>query len=180
MKSQTKVKGQDRVDRLRSKLRKFPHAYVQIGFFQGAGKYPGEDAPEVVEVALWNEYGTSNMPARPFLGPAVDEHIDLINRWREEMITNIIEKDWEIQKALEAIGFRIKTLIENKIKSNVPPPNAPGTIAHKQSQGQLPKKVKGQGGAEGRAALAAGGKTNTLIDTGLMLRSVTYKVNLGG
>lgn len=181
-KTKTTVKGQEKVNRLMEIIRKHPKASVDIGFFEGAGSYQGKNAPSVVEVALWNEYGTATSPARAFMGPAVDDNTALINRWREEAIEKIFEHGWSVEKALEMIGFRMKTLIENKIKSNVPPPNAPSTIAAKQGAGLLPKTVKIRNtkisGESARTVLSLRGKTNTLIDSGTMLRSVTYKVNL--
>ncbi len=35
-------------------------AFVTIGFHEGAGSY--DDGTEVVEVALWNEFGTKKVP----------------------------------------------------------------------------------------------------------------------
>jgi hypothetical protein len=185
-KVKTESKGQDRVEKLMEIIRKHPHAHVDIGFFSGAGKYQGDNPPEVVEVALWNEYGTHTSPARPFVGPVIDENQDKLNRWREEAISNIIEKGWTVEQCLEMIGFRIKTLIENKIRSNVPPPNALSTVGGKQADGLLPKAVHVQGlekkyrldGDAAAQVLRGRGKTKTLINTGLMLRSVTYKVRL--
>lgn len=185
-KAKTETKGQDKIERLMEVIRRYPTAHVEIGFFSGAGKYQGNNPPDVAEVALWNEFGTSTSPARAFMGPAIDENEGKINRWREEAVNNILDKGWTVQQALEMVGFRMKTLIENKIKSNVPPPNAASTVAGKQRDGLLPKSVKVQGiekeyklkGAAAVTVLRGRGKTNTLIDTGLMLRSVTYKVHL--
>jgi hypothetical protein len=52
---------------------------------------------------------------------------------------------------LKLVGEAAKADIQAKIRSNVPPPNAPSTIAQK-------------------------GSSKTLIDTGAMLRSIDYKV----
>lgn len=132
-------------------------SFVSIGFHEGAGHYPGNDAPDVVEVALWNEFGTRTTPERSFIRSAIDEHEGLLNEWRQEMLYNMVFKLWPLRKALETMGFRIQVLIQNKIKSNVPPPNADSTLDA--------KKKKGVPGV-------------TLIDSGLMLRSVTYQVHM--
>jgi hypothetical protein len=157
IKTETTSKGDELVKRLIKIIKHAPNAHVRIGFFEGAGSYQGKDAPDVIEVALWNEYGTSRSPARSFIGSAIDENEASIAQWREEIIEGIVLKGWTIEKGMEYMGFHIKTLIENKIKSNVPPPNAPSTIAMKAADGVSP---------------------NTLIHTGLMLRSVTYQVFL--
>jgi hypothetical protein len=144
---------------LAGRLRGFERAYVSIGVHEGAGHY--ENGPEVAEVALWNEYGTApranhpGTPERSFIRSTIDENDALINSWREEAITKILTGEWGPKKALEAIGFRVQVLIQNKIRSNVPPPNAPSTVEQKRRDGVPP---------------------NTLINSGLLLRSVTYRV----
>lgn len=149
--------GKEANDKLAKKFGSIKEAFVSIGVHEGAGQYP--DGTSVVEVALWNEFGTRSIPERSFIRSTIDENEGLINSWREEMLKKLIDDDWTVEKALEAIGFRIQTLIQNKIKSNVPPPNAPSTLKHKQREG------------------TSGG---TLIDTGLLLRSISYQVHLEG
>jgi hypothetical protein len=133
--------------------RKVSGSYVSVGFHGGAGNY--EDGTDVVEVALWNEFGTRTSPERSFIRSAIDANLDKINKWREEGLNNMLTKGWTMEKALDMLGFRLQTLIQNKIKSNVPPPNADSTVAQKKRDGVAP---------------------NTLIHTELMLRSVTYRV----
>jgi len=138
---------------LRAQLKHLKKAYVTIGFHSDAGQYA--DGTDVVQVALWNEFGTEKTPSRSFIRSTIDENADKINKWREEALENIIYKGWSVEKALAMIGFRLQTLIQNKIKSNVQPANAPSTQQHKAREG-VPNR--------------------TLIETELMLRSVTYKV----
>ncbi len=150
----TSVKGQELVRQFLDRIKRGSDAYVSVGVHEGAGSYP--DGQSVVEVALWNEYGTRTIPERSFLRSTVDENIPLLNSWREEMIGKVLHEGWTVHKALEAIGFRLQVLIQNKIKSNVPPPNAPSTVAHKKAEGVAP---------------------DTLIETGLLLRSITFEVH---
>ena len=145
----------DKTKDIFKKIEQIKRGYVTIGVHEGAGSYP--DGTSVVKVALWNEFGTETSPERSFFRSAIDQNMDKINKWREEMLDNIMEKNWPVEKALKAMGLRIQILVQNKIKSNVPPPNAPSTDAEKTRKGVGHK---------------------TLIDSGLMLRSVTYKVNL--
>jgi hypothetical protein len=128
-------------------------AYVSIGFHSDAGSY--ESGIDVVEVALFNEYGTSTTPARSFIRSTLDENEEKINNWRVEALQNIMSKGWGADQALSMIGTRVQILIQNKIKSNPPPPLAESTVAQK---------------------LRDGVPAVTLINTGLMLRSVTFKV----
>ena len=138
------------------RLKQLKGAYVTIGVHEDAGQYTeGSHPPSVVEVALWNEFGTSNIPERSFLRSAIDGNESLINSWLKEVCQKITFGEITVEKGLEIIGYRTQVLIQNKIKSNVPPPNAPSTVAQKQRDGVAP---------------------NTLINTGLLLRSITYKV----
>lgn len=153
----TKVTGQEKIDRIRKLLAKYKEAYVTIGVHDDAGEYPGSNAPSVIEVALWNEFGTETIPSRPFIRTAVSGNEAKINSWRGEVMDNILFKGWTIEKALEAMGLRIQILIQNQIKSNMAPENAASTT---------------------KAKAAKGRPTVTLIDTGLLLRSITYQVHL--
>lgn len=159
IKAKVSVKDYGKSDRekLKKKFEKIGEAFVSIGVHEGAGQY--EDGTSVVEVALWNEFGTRSIPERSFIRSTIDENESLIDSWRDEMLKKLISDDWTVEKALEAIGFRIQILIQNKIKSNVPPPNAPSTLKHKAREG------------------TSGG---TLIDSGLLLRSITYQVHVEG
>lgn len=142
--------------RLSKLIHDIENAYVSVGVHEDAGKYsgPGEQ-PSVVEVALWTEFGTRFMPERSWLRSAVDENLSQIDRWREEILQEIWEEKITVQAGLEQMGYRLQVLVQNKIRSNVPPPNAESTLEQKRKDGV------GDG---------------TLIHTGLLLRSVTFKV----
>lgn len=151
-----KEKGKPERQDLAKKLRQMKTAYVTVGVHEDAGSYTGTGKnPEVYEVALWNEFGTRSIPSRTFMGTAIDENQTRINQWRDELIGKILDDGWSVEKALEALGLRVQILIQNKIKSNMPPPNAPSTVEAKRRKGVAP---------------------NTLQETKLLLRSITYKV----
>jgi hypothetical protein len=148
------VKNSALMDRLLKELPKLKKAYVTVGFHDDAGQY--DDGTQVIEVALWNEFGTRSMPQRSFIRSAIEENVDKINQWREDALVNIIENGWDVKKALDGLGFNIQVLIQNKIKSNVPPPNAPSTVAAKRREG-------------------SSNWGHTLMDTELMIQSLTYR-----
>jgi hypothetical protein len=150
----TKVNGQGNVDKFLLMLQKLKGAYVTIGIHEDAGSY--DNGVSVVEVALWNEFGTEHSPERSFFRSVLDEKVSLINSWREETLKQIGEGK-DPMKAMSSFGFKLQVLIQNKIKSNVSPANAPSTTESKLRRGVVPR---------------------TLIDSTLMLRSVTFKVFL--
>lgn len=155
LKIKTTVIGKEATERFKKIIHQYSHAYVTIGVHEGAGSY--DNGVSVVEVALWNEFGTETTPSRSFIRSTMDDKEQVINQWRDEMIANILFKQWTVEKALEAMGFRIQLLIQNKIKSNVPPALADSTM---------------------RAKIKKGRPAVTLIDSGLLLRSITYKVHI--
>ncbi len=156
----TVVTGQAKVDKFLKLIKGARESYVTIGLHEGAGAYTeGPNPPSVVEVGFWNEFGTRNSPERSWLRSAIDENEATINGWRDEVIGNVFEGKMDLEQALHAMGFRIMTLVQNKIKSNVPPPNEPLYAAQKKADGLA---------------------DTTLIRSGLMLRSVTYQVHLKG
>ena len=151
----TKVVGQKLVNRIKAELAKYSEAYVTIGVHEGAGSY--KDGQSVVEVALWNEFGTETIPERSFIRSTMDNQEEKINQLRDHALNQIVAGAFTIEKALEFMGLNIQMLIQNTIKSNMPPPNAPSTLKAKERKG-VPAR--------------------TLIETGLLLRSITYKVHL--
>lgn len=144
------------LERLRDKLKGAKQAFVSVGIFEDSGNYSVAGSPSVVEVALWNEFGTGKTPERSFLRSTLDAQRALINTWRGEAIQKMLTQDWSVKQALEMLGFRVSELVKNTIKSNVPPPNAEYTVEKKRQAGVAPR---------------------TLIDTGLLLRSVSYRIS---
>lgn len=142
------VKGDDDYRALMKRIEGLKQVYVVVGF-QDTAQYP--DGTSVVFVAICNEYGTEDIPARPFFAPAIDENESQIQAWREDLIGQYLDGKLSLRAMLEELGKRVVKLVQDKIRSNVPPPNAPSTVAKK-------------------------GHSQTLVYTETMLKSVTYKV----
>ena len=117
---------------------------LEIGFFETA-RYP--NGTFVAQVAYFNEFGTLNIPMRPFFRNAINKNI---KKWYATL-QNGINQNATPSKALAIVGEVARADIVESITSLREPPNAESTIKSKKS-------------------------TNPLIDTGLMRRSVTYKV----
>lgn len=132
-------------------------AYVTIGLHEDAGTYPDADV-SVVQVGLWNEFGTETIPERSWLRSTLSDNISEIKAVRLLAIAKMMKGEMDLEGALNLIGFRIQVMVQNKIKSNVAPELSPATAAMKAKKGIA---------------------VQTLIQSGLMLRSVTYKVVMG-
>lgn len=143
---------------------------VTVGVHEDAGVYQakGGEAPvSVYQVALWNEYGTRNMPARPFFRPAFLENRELIDQQCAECLRLMVFEGWTVERALSKLGLFVQLLIQNKIKSN-PEPVLSGSWDEPDGHGSGylgQKRRLGQG-------------QNRLIATGLLLRSVKYQIFL--
>lgn len=146
-------KGTSHWEAFRKSIDQLKGAYVSVGITEN--EY--EDGTSVILVALWNEFGIENIPSRPFIRSVMDGKIELINKWRKEVLGKILDGKMTVEKGLETLGFRIRELIKNQINSNMPPPNADSTAARKRAKGVAPR---------------------TLVESTLLLRSVEYKVVL--
>lgn len=161
VKAKTTTRGTDKMVRIKKSIAEAKGSYVSVGW-EGTEAYP-DGGPLVGQVALWNELGTYDAnhkprsPARPFMRPAIDENKAVIDKVREEAIQQACFGEWTCARALASIGQTVVDLIKEKIRSNVPPELAASTAAKKVAQGRAPV---------------------TLVDTGRMLNTLSFKVHL--
>lgn len=172
------IKGNfEATEKLREAIKKAHDSYVSLGIHADAGKYVAvqhrkkngqfgrkpTDMPEVGRVAFWLEYGTEHMPARPFLGPAIDENHEIVKKKMALGLAGIAFHHWTVEKGLSVIGDTALILVQNKMKSNVGPALSgswdppTGYLGYKREQGMAQA---------------------TLVATGLLYRSLTYKMKL--
>ena len=129
------------------KLKELSNIKITAGIHEDTGF---NDGVRVVDYAIWNHYGTKKIPSRPFLSISFDKN----NGWYDDIINtqnNIVDKDYNKSIALIKLADKVKRDIQTVIKQGVSPPNAPSTIKKKKS-------------------------SKTLIDTGVMLSKVNYKI----
>lgn len=101
----------------------------------------------VAKVARYQEFGTLRIPMRPFFRNAIQNNT---KKWFSTMQQGL-KQGKDLKDALSVAGAIASSDISLSITQTNTPPNAQSTIKAK-------------------------GSTNPLIDTGLMRRSVTYKV----
>ena len=106
---------------------------------------------EVAEYATYNEYGTRDIPARPAHAMSFDENKNDISSDVRAGMRRITSGSSTVNRELNIIGLKHQNRIQATIKRGIPPPNAQSTIDRK-------------------------GSNKTLIDTGVMVNSVTYAV----
>lgn len=124
---------------------------VSVGFLSAA-TYP--DGTSVAEVAAINEFGAPSrgQPPRPFFRLMVAEKRE---SWPAAVAANWKATGGDVEKTLDRMGQGIKGQLQDSIQSLRDPPLAPSTIKRK-------------------------GHDKPLIDTGHMLNSVDYRVDLDG
>jgi len=137
-------------------------ASLKVGIMSDA-TYP--DGTMVAAVAAFNEFGTTrkktdakgnvvlvqHSPPRPFLRGCIAEHSP---EWPGQIARVLEATNYDTAATLEMIGELIEGQVKMSIRNFTDPPNAPSTIAAK-------------------------GHDKVLVESGLMLRSITHLVDDG-
>ena len=129
---------------------------AQAGIPSGATTTDGKSIPMY---AAYNEFGTSRIPARPFMRTTANEHQ---NEWCETLagaLKGEILKD-NAKGAMGLVGEQMKAHIQQTIQKGSFAPNSPKTVANKRRKGKVEPD-------------------HPLIDTGQMLASVISEVKDG-
>lgn len=121
---------------------------VKAGLLENAGAYP--DGTSVVDVDVWNEFGTSRVPARPFMRVAVDQGGKELDAFVDHMFGLLVDGRTSAEGMDNSVGNAMADTIKKTIAGFDTPPNAPSTV-----------KMKG--------------RNDPLVDTGHMRDSIDYK-----
>ncbi len=138
--------------RLMKELRELASLEVRIGYQRGelAGSDDGSSRAELVDIAMWNELGTVNIPSRPFMRDSVDKHIAAINHVLTAQKDALLNGA-SAREILETVGLFQQDLIQTEIEQGDFVENAKSTIRRK-------------------------GSDKPLVDTGRMKNSVLYYI----
>lgn len=128
-------------------LEKLKNIEVVVGFQDGE-EY--EDGTSLVNVAAYNELGTSKSPSRPFMRQSFENHEDKLQKACDH-VNERINRGEPAQQALQELGVFLKGLVQEEIVEGEFVPNAPSTIKRK-------------------------GSEKPLIDTGTMRQSVNFVI----
>jgi HK97 gp10 family phage protein len=126
---------------------------AQAGIPAGATTTDGKSIPMY---AAYNEFGTSRIPARPFMRTTANEHQ---NEWCETLagaLKGEILKD-NAKGAMGLVGEQMKAHIQQTIQKGSFAPNSPKTVANKRRKGKVEPD-------------------HPLIDTGQMIASIISEV----
>lgn len=129
---------------------------VKAGLLAGATTTDGKSIPQY---AAYNEFGTSRIPARPFLRQTADKHK---SEWFEILANEINSNpaDPNFERGAVLTGEAMKSDIIDTIQNGEFEPNSPITVAIKTAKGKQEPD-------------------HPLIDTGQMLQAIAYEVEGG-
>ena len=95
-----------------------------------------EDGTNMVDVAAYNEFGTSTIPARPFFRQSYENHRSKLQSVCVQAAKTVIAGGAP-DKALDIIGAFAVGLVQEEIVNGNFAPNAPSTIRKKKSDKPL-------------------------------------------
>lgn len=133
---------------IKKEIRKMDKAHVKVGLQQNGGSHNGTT---LAMIGFWNEFGTSNIPERPFIRTTADQRRQAYANIAAREADKIIQGKSTVFRSLSMLGQVAESDVKKKITSIRIPPNAASTIRKK-------------------------GSDNPLIDTGRMRASVRYIV----
>jgi hypothetical protein len=111
-----------------------------------------ESAVTLLQVAIFNEFGTSRIPARSFLRAWVDENEETIREKFFILMKSVVKGERTKEQILDLIGLWAVGQIQERISAGIEPGNAQSTIDRK-------------------------GSSKPLIDTGLLRSSISHMVD---
>lgn len=119
--------------RFLAQLEKMSRLEVRVGYQAGAATYGGVD---ICDIVMWNELGTSTIPARPFLRQSVDQNEAQIRSTCAALAATIAQGG-TAETVLNGIGNYMVGVIQDTINHGSFVPNAPSTIRQKNSDQPL-------------------------------------------
>lgn len=124
---------------------------VKVGIFESEGA-ADHGGVSVLEVAIWNEFGTENIPSRSFVRAWFDENQAKCQQAITAMMRAAAQGKYTTNQALELLAQRFVGEMQKRIAAGIEPANAPSTVARK-------------------------GSSKPLINTGQLRSSLTYAVD---
>jgi hypothetical protein len=129
-----------------------PKRGVRVGLLAAAASKAYPNGRTVLEVGIWNEFGTSRIPPRPFLRSWFDTHRVEAVALETRLTRQVLEGKLSSRQALVRFGlWAVRSLREST--PGTPPPNADSTLRRKATR-----------------------STETLRDYGLLLANLTYEI----
>jgi phage gpG-like protein len=136
-------------ERIKLNFKQLEGRSVKVGVMGGEEN----DGVAVVDYAVYNEFGTSRIPPRPFMATTAENNREYIQQFTGHLVGRIIDGAISVNVALKNLGEAYQAKIQMTIRNakQWAEPNAPATIKAK-------------------------GSSSPLIDTGRLVQSIRYEV----
>lgn len=102
---------------------------IGVGVFDDSGTYG--DGTSVVEVAMYQEFGTSRIPERSFIRAYIDENEIRIREMMRDSLQAVARGVVSKDTAMRLLGQKIANEMKGRLSAGIPPPNAPSTVKQK-------------------------------------------------
>ena len=176
-------KGSQTIEQLLKSLRLLVDVEVLVGFPADTTQRESDVGEPVgitnAALAYIHDNGApeQNIPARPFMMPAMDESKVKAADKLGQVLAAVITKDASpalIEMGMHQVGLIVKLAIQNKINEGIPPPLADSTLqarARRGRKGAITEMANRKQGLPPSTLLA-----KPLIDTGQMRNAANYVI----
>ena len=107
---------------------------VKVGIRRGKGSHDGTD---MLDIAVYNHFGTATIPARPFVSDCAEKNAGQIKEAQKRLVYRVYQGSLSADGALAQLGAWYVNVQQGHILHGGWTPNAPATIKRKGSNKPL-------------------------------------------
>nr|DAX86140.1 MAG TPA: virion morphogenesis protein [Caudoviricetes sp.] len=107
---------------------------VKVGIRRGKGSHDGTD---MLDIAVYNHFGTATIPARPFVSDCAEKNAGQIQEAQKRLVYRVYQGSLSADGALAELGAWYVNVQKGHILHGGWTPNAPATIKRKGSNKPL-------------------------------------------
>lgn len=107
---------------------------VKVGIRRGKGSHDGTD---MLDIAVYNHFGTASIPARPFVSDCAEKNARQIQEAQKRLVYRVYQGSLSADGALAQLGAWYVNVQKGHILHGGWTPNAPATIKRKGSNKPL-------------------------------------------
>jgi len=107
---------------------------VKVGIRRGKGSHDGTD---MLDIAVYNHFGTASIPARPFVSDCAEKNAGQIQEAQRRLVYRVYQGSLSADGALAELGAWYVNVQKGHILHGGWTPNAPATVKRKGSNKPL-------------------------------------------
>ena len=109
-------------------------AGVKVGIRRGQGAHDGTD---MLDIAVYNHFGTSTIPARPFVSDCAEKNAEQVQEAQRRLTYRVLQGSLNADDALSQLGTWYTGVQKRHILHGGWTPNAPAAVRRKGSSRPL-------------------------------------------